>query len=155
MKNNRLIIVRGLPGSSKSSFCNKIYPNILHLENDMFHYHSGEYEYNQYKMRDAINWCVRTCEDALKNNMDVVISNTFTRKAFVDSYKRLAEKYGAKFTVYRMMGNFNNIHDVPQNVLDNMKNNFEDYPGEIKIYPVENGEYNFDLDVDYQYDGGL
>ena len=65
----------------------KCSPNILHLENDMFHYHSGEYEYNLYKMKDAINWCVRTCEDALKNKMDVV-SNTFTRKVFVDSYKR-------------------------------------------------------------------
>ena len=153
MKNNRCLLIRGWPGTGKSTFVHKMFPNILHLENDMFHYHSGEYEYNQYKMRDAINWCVRTCEDALKNNMDVVISNTFTRKAFVDSYKRLAEKYGAKFTVYRMMGNFNNIHNVPQNVLDNMKNNFEDYPGEIKIYPVENGEYNFDLGVDYQYYG--
>ena len=153
MKTNRLLIVRSAPGGGKTVFVNKMFPNILHLENDMFHYHSGEYEYSQYRMKEAIKWCVRTCEDALKNGMDVVVSNTFVRKAFVDSYKKLAEKYGADFTVYRMMGNFNNIHNVPQNVLDNMKNNFEDYPGEIKIYPVENGEYNFDLDVDYQYDG--
>ena len=33
-----------------------------------------------------------------------------------------------------------------------MKNNFEDYEGEIKVYPLENGEYTFDLGVDYQYD---
>ena len=153
MKTNRLLIVRSAPGGGKTVFVNKMFPNILHLENDMFHYHGGEYEYNQYKMRDAINWCVRTCEDALRNSFDVVVSNTFTRKTFVDSYKRLAEKYGAKFTVYRMMGNFNNIHNVPQNVLDNMKANFEDYDGEIKVYPLENGEYTFDFGVDYQYDG--
>ena len=94
MKTNRLLIVRSAPGGGKTVFVNKMFPNILHLENDMFHYHSGEYEYNQYKMKDAINWCVRTCEDALKNGMDVVVSNTFVRKAFVDSYRKLAEKYG-------------------------------------------------------------
>ena len=153
MKTNRLLIIRSIPGGGKTTFVNKMIPNILHLENDMFHYHSGEYEYNQYKMKEAINWCVRTCEDALKNKMDVVVSNTFVRQTFVDKYKRLAEKYGAQFIVYRMMGNFNNIHNVPQNVLDNMKNNFEDYPGEIKIYPLDNGEYNFDFSVEYQYDG--
>ena len=153
MKTNRLLIIRSAPGGGKTTFVNKMIPNILHLENDMFHYHSGEYEYNQYKMKEAINWCVRTCEDALKNKMDVVVSNTFVRQTFVDKYKRLAEKYGAQFIVYRMMGNFNNIHNVPQNVLDNMKNNFEDYPGEIKIYPLDNGEYNFDFSVEYQYDG--
>lgn len=153
MKNNRCLLIRGWPGTGKTTFVHKMFPNILHLENDMFHYHSGEYEYNQYKMKEAINWCVRTCEDALKNKMDVVVSNTFVRQTFVDKYKRLAEKYGAQFIVYRMMGNFNNIHNVPQNVLDNMKNNFEDYPGEIKIYPLDNGEYNFDFSVEYQYDG--
>lgn len=153
MKTNRLLLCRSIPGCGKTTFVNKTFPNILHLENDMFHYHSGEYEYNQYKMKEAVNWCVRTCEDALKNGMDVVVSNTFVRKAFVDAYKRIAEKYGAKFTVYRMMGSFKNIHNVPQNVLDNMKSNFEDYDGEIKVYPLENGEYTFDLGVDYQYDG--
>ena len=71
------------------------------------------------------------CDTALRNGMDVVVSNTFTKKKFVDAYRRLAEKYGAVFEVYRMTGNYGNRHSVPENVLKSMAAGFEDWPGEI------------------------
>ena len=135
--NNKLVIVRGCPGTGKSTFVKEAFPNILHLENDMFHYHNGSYLFNQRKQNSAIEWCIDMTMLSLKRGMDVVVSNTFTKKAFVDSYKKIADLFGSKFEVYRMMGNFENIHDVPKMVLENMKNNFEDYPEEKFAFPNE------------------
>lgn len=135
--NNKLVIVRGCPGTGKSTFVKEAFPNILHLENDMFHYHNGSYLFNQRKQENAIEWCIDMTMISLKRGMDVVVSNTFTKKAFVDSYKKIADLFGSKFEVYRMMGNFNNIHDVPKMILENMKNNFEDYPEEKFAFPNE------------------
>lgn len=131
----KLIIVRGVPGTGKSTFCRTVFPNILHLENDMYHYSDGVYRFNQLKQWKAIEWCLNTAEAALKNKMDVVVSNTFTRKSFVDSYRKMAEYVGADFEVYRMDGsvNFGNVHEVPEEVFQSMKDGFEDYPGEILV----------------------
>ncbi len=135
--NNKLVIVRGCPGTGKSTFVKEAFPNVLNLENDMFHYHNGSYLFSSRRQDNAIEWCIDMTMLSLKRGMDVVVSNTFTRKAFVDSYRKIADLFGSKFEVYRMMGNFNNIHDVPETVLENMKSNFEDYPGENFAFPNE------------------
>jgi len=135
---NKCIIVRGVPGSGKSSFVRSRFPNILHLENDQFHYHNGVYEFNQRKQPEAITWCSDIAQFSLKRGMDVVISNTFTKREFIDSYRRIAELYCCDFEVYRMMGEFQNIHDVPDSVFNSMKTHFDDYEDEIFVYPDGN-----------------
>ena len=147
--NNKLIIVRGIPGTGKSTFCREMFPDIFHLENDMFQYQNGEYHYDEKKLQKSIQWCFNTASNALKNGMDVVISNTFTKKAFVDSYTELVKKYKCNFEIYRMMGNFKDIHNVPEDVLKSMKDGFEDYEGEKFVYP--NFSYNPDDELSQKY----
>ena len=48
----------------------------------------------------------------------------------MEAYRRLAEKHGAGFEVYRMTGNYGNVHNVPAATLKSMKDGFEDWPGE-------------------------
>lgn len=127
-----LTIIRGLPGSGKSTYAKKNF-NCLILENDMFHMHDGVYDYSKDDMPFAINWCISMCEQALLRNMDVVVCNTFTKRIFVENYKKMAERYGANFSVIRMANDFGNIHNVPLSVLESMKNNFDDYPNEKVI----------------------
>lgn len=140
--NNQLIIVRGIPGSGKSSFCRKIFPNLFHIENDMYHYHNNDYQFSTLKQKDAIEWCTDMVTLALKKGMDCVVSNTFTKKRFVDNYVNIGKMFECDIKVYRMMGNFKNEHDVPEDVFNNMKNNFEDYPGEIFVYP---NDFNYEM----------
>ena len=129
MKKITLTLVRGIPGSGKSTYVKTNY-HCLHLENDMFHIHNGNYEFDTKAQKNAIEWCVSMCETALGNGMDVVVSNTFTKKAFVDAYKKIAEKYDANFEVIRCTGNYQNQHNVPKFVFESMKRGFEDYEGE-------------------------
>lgn len=134
-----LYLVRGIPGSGKSTFAHNYLKGIYVLENDMMLMENGVYNFSPSKRSLAIEWCMKSAEIALKCGMDVCVCNTFTKKDFIIPYKKLSEKYGANFKVYRMAGNFTNVHNVPTNVLANMKNNFEDWPTEIVVTPTETG----------------
>jgi len=129
----KLTLVRGIPGSGKSTFVRNNF-SCLHLENDMYFQRDGSYRWNSEEMDDAIRWCVQMSEIALSRGMDVVVSNTFTKKRYMEPYRKMAESIGAEFEVVRCEGNFKNVHNVPEKVLENMKKNFEDYPGE-RILP--------------------
>lgn len=67
--------------------------------------------------------------------MDCVVSNTFTKVGYVEAYRKIAEKHGAEFRVYRMRGEFGNSHSVPDDILKNMREKFRDWPGETYVYP--------------------
>jgi hypothetical protein len=45
----------------------------------------------------------------------------------------MAKKHDYEVTVYRMDNNFQNVHDVPDDVINRMKEGFEDYDNEIII----------------------
>ncbi len=128
---NRLILVRGIPGSGKSTFAQRAFPGTLLLENDMFHIHQGRYEWDGKKMPEAISWCMHTAEAALKHGMDVVVCNTFTKRRFVEVYQSIAQECGAGFIVYRCTGHFQNQHRLSASMVANFERAMEDWPGEI------------------------
>lgn len=139
----RLILVRGVPGSGKSTFAAKVFSGAFHVENDMFHVKNGEYRFDFNRQKDAVSWCMDMCDTALRNGMDVVVSNTFTKRKYINAYVKLASEHGADVSVYRMTGSFKNSHSVPAMVFENMKKNFEDWAGETVVTPVESGyEYS-------------
>jgi predicted kinase len=135
MRRNRLIIIRGCPGSGKSTYANKAFPGVFHLENDMFHMKDGVYAFDVKKQENAVSWCMDMAKTALDAGMDVCVSNTFTQRRCVEAYRRLADPEKTDFVVYRMRGEFENRHSVPAKVLKNMRDHFQDYEGEISIRP--------------------
>lgn len=126
----KVTVVRGCPGSGKSTFARKHFQCCI-LENDQFQIIDGKYCWSAEGTKAAMSLCRRIAEEILRNGSDVCICNTFTKKRFVEGYRQLAEHYGAEFEVIRMTGEFKNTHNVPQFILDNMKKSFEDWPGEI------------------------
>lgn len=124
-----LTIVRGIPGSGKTTFVKRSF-SCLHLENDMFHMRDGKYMFKGTSQPDAIKWCMDTARNALEAGMDVVVSNTFTKRRYVEAYRKIAEETGASFEVFRCTGSFENVHSVPKDVFESMKAGFEDWPGE-------------------------
>lgn len=130
-----LHIVRGWPGSGKSTFARKKFSGVLLLENDMFHMHNGVYDWHKEAMHDAIAWCSSTTRAALNNGMDVVVANTFTKRRFIEAYKKIADDCGASFDVYRCTGNFHNVHGLDESMVDSFKRSMEDWPGEIYVQP--------------------
>lgn len=128
-----LHLFRGYPGSGKSTAAQKLFPGVVLFENDMYLMRDGKYCWSKDVVKDAIKWCHSSVENALKNNMDVCVANTFTKYRFVESYRQLAEKYGANFEVYRCTGNFKNVHGLNDTMVESFKNAMKDYPGELFI----------------------
>lgn len=131
-----LYLFRGHPGSSKSTSAKKMFPGTLLLENDQFLISNGEYKWSKDRVKAAIAWCINSVKIALENGMDVIVANTFTKRRYIQAYKDLADEHGAKFQVYRCVGNFQNVHGLDDKMVQNFKNAMEDWPGEIVVEPI-------------------
>lgn len=91
-------------------------------------------------MPKAISWCVDMVRTALENGMDVCVANTFTKRKFVEAYKKIAEEFGAEFCVYRCVGHFQNQHGLTSGMVAGFQKAMEDWPGEVIVDPVEKAQ---------------
>lgn len=72
----------------------------------------------------------------------VIVANTFVKQKDMNTYIEMAKKHDYEVTVYRMDNHFQNVHNVPDDVINRMTENFEDYDNEIivKESTVSQGE---------------
>jgi len=130
-----LTLVRGLPGSGKSTFAKTITNEFSVCEADKFFYDKeGNYNFDGSKLRQAHEWCKNQVETRMKDNQlnpqfypEIVVSNTFTQEWEMEAYYKLAEQYGYKvfsIIVENRHGGVNQ-HGVPTDKLEQMKNRFE------------------------------
>ena len=126
-----LFIVRGLPGSGKSTFAKTL--GGTHFETDNFFMVDGEYKFDVTKLKAAHEWCQNSVNTAMILNITtdlnntIVISNTFTQEWEMKPYFDMAETYGYRvfsLIVENRHGGVNQ-HGVPEDKLEIMKNRFE------------------------------
>ena len=122
-----LYIVRGIPGSGKSTFAKTL--GGQHYEADMYFINeNGEYNFDVTKIKDAHKWC----QSFVETNMvleypKIVVSNTSTQEWEMEPYFKLAKEYGYKtfsIVVENRHGGTNE-HGVPEDKLEQMCNRFE------------------------------
>jgi predicted kinase len=133
IKGADLILIRGVPGSGKSTYAKKHFPNHRHLEADQFHMKGGKYDWKPENVKKSHDWCQKETEAELDNDKKVVVSNTFTTLKEMTYYIELAKKMNKKIKVLRMTTQFKNVHNVPEEVLEKMKKRFQDFTGEVKV----------------------
>jgi predicted kinase len=130
----RLILVRGLPGSGKTTYCEVYHPAILHVEADMLTMQDGVYRFDPDRLKSRHATCRAITELALIERADVVVSNTFTLMREIAPYIEMGEKHGAAIEIVCMRGKFRSEHAVPQDALDAMAARWEDIPGETFVH---------------------
>lgn len=121
-----LFLLRGLPGSGKSTLAKSL--GGEHFEADMFFMKDGEYKFDGTKIKKAHEWCQAQTEHWMSVGRErIVVSNTFTEEWEMESYYKLAEKYG--YRVYSLIvenrHGGESVHDVPAQAMDIMENRFE------------------------------
>jgi predicted kinase len=126
----KLILLRGIPGSGKSTFAKSISNESTgHIESDMFFIKDGEYKFDGSRIKDAHNWC----QDVVGHWMNVndfetiIVSNTFTQEWEMKPYMDMAKEW--EYQVFSIiMENRHggvNQHGVPDEKLQQMNDRFE------------------------------
>lgn len=124
-----LLILRGTPGSGKSSLADLISRFtgfVVCTADDFFMDEEGNYNYNVSKLGVAHKQCQEKCEAELKYGRSVIVANTNTKESELKAYLKLGEIYKAKVfsvIVENRHGN-NNVHNVPIETLEAMRTRF-------------------------------
>ena len=133
--NKKLYIVRGLPGSGKSTFAEALVgADFLVCEADKYFMVDGEYRFDGSKLKEAHESCRNLVETYMKDSLvndqwyrEIAVSNTFTQEWEMQPYIDLAKRYGYMvFTVIveNRHGGVNQ-HGVPDEALTRMRDRFE------------------------------
>ena len=133
MKN--LYIVRGLPGSGKSTFAKTLVGHdFLVCEADKYFMVDGEYKFDATKLKEAHESCRNMVETYMKDSLvndqfyrEIAASNTFTQEWEMEPYIALANKYGYRVTSVIVENRHDGVneHGVPEDKIQLMKERFE------------------------------
>jgi len=121
-----LYIVRGIPGSGKSTFAKTL--GGSHHEADKFFMVDGKYQFDGTKLKDAHIWCQNKVKtDMMVGREKIVVSNTFTQEWEMEPYLELAKTHEYKIfsIIVENRHGGTNEHGVPDEVLTKMCGRFE------------------------------
>jgi GTPase SAR1 family protein len=130
MSRQTLYLVRGLPGSGKSSLMETLLTNEVvdefyeadqYIENN-----SGEFKYTTETITEAHRLCYQNTVDSLLRYENIGVSNTFVEDWELQPYLDLAKSINIKVICIVVENRHNgiSIHQVPPLVLDEMKTKF-------------------------------
>jgi predicted kinase len=128
-----LILLRGTPGSGKSTIGeiilqtpNSQEPDVLSADN--YFYENGQYNFDVTKLKEAHNDCQQKCAFKMRNEVSkIVVANTFTQEWEMDAYFEMAKRY--RYRVHSVIvenrhGN-QNVHNVPEEKITQMTERFQ------------------------------
>lgn len=122
-----LILLRGLPGSGKTTL-GYGFGVVPLAADDYFYDEEGNYNFNARDLPKAHKWCRVRTEHQMEDGVEkIVVANTFTQEWEFKEYFELAKQYDYRvhsLIVENRHGSVN-VHNVPDDKLEQMKNRFE------------------------------
>jgi predicted kinase len=135
--NLRLLIIRGIPGSGKTTLADKIAKkiNASHFENDTFFTDDqGNYHFDINYHQQAKDECLEKTKEALFAGKIVVVSNTFIKKSEMEPYTKFCDENGdLNYAVIEMELRFENTHNIPQSIVNQKEAEFEPLEESIAV----------------------
>lgn len=121
-----LFLVRGVPGCGKTTLVKSLNASAVSAD-EYFIDKDGNYNWRPEKVKDAHEWCQNKVDNWMQQCDNVAVHNTFTREWEMEPYFKLAEKYGYQVTtiVVENRHGSKNVHNVPDDTIQAMKQRFE------------------------------
>ncbi len=114
-----LQILRGIPGSGKSTYAKSQTDAVICSADDFFLQTDGTYVYDKSKIQLAHDACFKKCHDALHNGDSTIIIDNMNAQAWeIAPYIMLGRNFGytveiLNFACDNNVGASRNIHNVP------------------------------------------
>lgn len=130
--NNSLILLRGLPGSGKTTLANVLSENhtypIFSVDDYFTNELTGEYIFNFKDNHLAYKQCEELTKDAMRQNISkIFVHNTFTMDWELEPFFKLAAEFNYKLfvvTVENYHGH-KNTHEVSDEQLQKMAEKYK------------------------------
>lgn len=126
-----VVILRGLPGSGKTSFANILVwsskDSVICSADHYFVKPNGNYEYDRDKLPDAHFYCKNKFLKALNKSDLIIIDNTNCHKKDMAFYEKKAKENGYQVfhvVIENRQGN-KSIHDIPDERIEEMEKSFK------------------------------
>jgi hypothetical protein len=129
-----LILVRGLPGSGKTTLSNIILmwpssekPDVISSD-DFFVNENNEYIFDLLKTKEAINDCQNRCAQKMRiGTQRIVVANTFVEESEMEPYFEIAKMYNYRVhtIVVENRHGSKNVHGIPKEKIREMKKKFK------------------------------
>ena len=146
-----LYIIRGVPGSGKSTLAHKLTDNVVEAD-QYFYDDKGNYNWSADKLNQAHNWCFYTVKKYMEEGRDkIAVANTFVKNRDYKRYVELAKDFDYKVVIKTCTGNYKNIHNVPDETVERMRNKFQETPLDESVKYL-NKEYSDTRIITSNYD---
>ena len=133
-----LILIRGLPGSGKTTLAELVADTVLSAD-QFFVDSDGSYNFDESKIAEAHQWCIDTARRYMTpdwvghRKVTIAVANTFTQQWEMAPYISMALELGYRITVVSLFDNGmsdeelfeRNTHDVPIDVIRDMRKDYE------------------------------
>lgn len=121
-----LFIIRGLPGSGKTTLAHEIASRVYSADDYFTNRYTGEYHFVAEHLHIAHSNCLQNVRLAMRDRCNkIAVANTFSMRWEMQLYYDAAKEFG--YTVYELTcnGKFKNTHNVPEETISKMMARWE------------------------------
>jgi predicted kinase len=128
---SKVTILRGCPGSGKSTYTKRNLANALVCSADHHFMIDGEYQFNRDELGEAHASCLRNFVEAIQAGIeDIVVDNTNISPTEIAPYAQLAIAYKYDLEIITLevdatVASKRNVHGVPDKTVRNMSERME------------------------------
>lgn len=144
-----LTLIRGLPGSGKTTLATQLAeqqwdndkgygPDLWEADQFFEHTYGEGYKFDADMLKEAHQWCYLNTLKSLRDGIDVIVSNTFTRVWEMANYVKLADIIpDLTIKIIEVKTQFKSVHGVPEEKITQMQARWESVEGKVVGVEIE------------------